>query len=283
VRAELRRPRRGRGSYPLPMRKILFRMDAFGCALEASSACAEGQEILERYIFPALSRAGASSGSPAGAADLSVGIEPASGGFHLTAGDAAVARAERAVDLVPELIRRIDEAVVRSLRGFYAVHAGVVQIGDEAILIPGVTHAGKSSLVAALLQRGAIYFSDEYALLDAEGRVHPYPRPLLVRSGTPHQAPKLAEDYGAPTGMKPARLGWILALAYSPQEGWRLEPVPQSAGVMLLLRNTPHVLAETPEMIEAFRSAAAGARCCQGSRGDAAEAAGEILRLVRER
>ena len=259
-------------SHPFP-----FQVDAFGCALQLSSSCASGQEVLERYVFPALPRASRWTGTP----DLSIGIEDGGEGFQLSAGNTAVASAEGAADLVPELIRLIDEAVLRSLRGLYAVHAGVVQVGDEAVLLPGMTHAGKSALVATLLERGATYFSDEYALIDMQGQVHPYPRPLLVRSGTAEQAPKLAEEFGARTGTAAARLGWILALAYRPQEGWRVHPVPQSAGVLLLLENTPHVLAETPKLLGVFRNAVSGARCWQGYRGDAAEAAGEVLRLVQ--
>jgi hypothetical protein len=254
-----------------------FYIDAFGCAVQLSSSCASGREVLERYVFPALARADRCARTP----DLAIGIEETGAGFHLSAGGAAVASAERAADLVPDLIRLIDDAVVPRLPGLYAVHAGVVQLGVEAVLLPGMTHAGKSALVEALLQRGETYFSDEYALLDAQGWVHPYPRPLLVRNGTREQAPKIAEEYGARTGTTAARLGWILALEYRPQEGWRIHPVPQSAGVLLLLGNTPHVLAETPALIAVFQKAAAGARCFQGFRGDAAEAAGEILRLVQ--
>jgi hypothetical protein len=259
-------------SHPFP-----FHVDAFGCALQVSSSCAQGQEVLERYVFPALRRNGGVTDAP----DLSIGIDPAGEGFLLNAGGATLASGACAADLVPELIRLVDEAVLRNLRGLYAVHAGVVQVGDEAVVLPGMTHAGKSSLVAALLERGATYFSDEYALIDAQGRVHPYPRPLLVRSGTSEQVPKVAEEYGARTGAAAVRLGWILALAYDPEQDSRLEPVPQSAGVLLMLGNTPHVLAEKPEMIEAFQNAAAGARCYQGYRGDASEAAEKILHLMQ--
>src|SRR5918994_2119193 len=56
------------------------------------------------------------------------------------------------------------------------VHAGVVGWRGRAILLPGASHAGKSTLVAALLRAGATYYSDEYAVLDLSGRVHPYAR-----------------------------------------------------------------------------------------------------------
>jgi hypothetical protein len=53
------------------------------------------------------------------------------------------------------------------------VHAGVVAVGDRAILLPGMSFAGKSTLVAALVSTGATYLSDEFAVLDAAGLVHP--------------------------------------------------------------------------------------------------------------
>src|ERR1051326_5441095 len=42
------------------------------------------------------------------------------------------------------------------------VHAGVVGWQGRALLLPGRTMAGKSSLVAALVRAGASYYSDEF-------------------------------------------------------------------------------------------------------------------------
>ena len=61
------------------------------------------------------------------------------------------------------------------------VHAGVVAWKGKAALIPGRSFSGKTSLVAELVKRGATYYSDEYAVLDAEGHVHNYARPLSIR------------------------------------------------------------------------------------------------------
>jgi hypothetical protein len=52
------------------------------------------------------------------------------------------------------------------------VHAGVVGVGERAIVLPGRSFAGKTTLVAALVRAGAEYWSDEYAVLDADGLVH---------------------------------------------------------------------------------------------------------------
>src|SRR5690242_598561 len=68
-------------------------------------------------------------------------------------------------------------------RGWVFVHAGVVGWKGTAILIPAPTFSGKSTLVQALVRAGATYYSDEYAVLDERGWVHPYPRPLHLRNG----------------------------------------------------------------------------------------------------
>jgi hypothetical protein len=63
------------------------------------------------------------------------------------------------------------------------LHSGVVQWHGKTIVLPGKSHAGKSTLVRALVNAGATYFSDEFAVLDHEGRVLPYPRKLSHREG----------------------------------------------------------------------------------------------------
>jgi hypothetical protein len=61
------------------------------------------------------------------------------------------------------------------------IHAGVVGLHGKAIVIPGRSFSGKTRLVAALVKAGAIYYSDEYAVIDEKGFVHHYARPLSIR------------------------------------------------------------------------------------------------------
>ena len=63
------------------------------------------------------------------------------------------------------------------------MHAGVVAWKGKAIVLPGTSHAGKTTLVTALVEAGATYYSDEYAVLDAKGHVSPYARRLSLRDG----------------------------------------------------------------------------------------------------
>lgn len=253
-----------------------FEIAAFGCHLRAAASCEDGYDILDRYLFPSFPRLTPSAAAP----DLCIEIEKFGDQLFLLVNGARIAAASEAIGLVADLIHQIDESIVRKLTLVRAVHAGAVQFGDQVLLLPGRTHAGKSSMVAELLRRGATYLSDEYALIDAEGRVHPYPRPLLLRNGNPSQTPVLPQDCHAPVAKGPAPIGWIMELQYRDTDGWNVLAVPQSHGLLILLRHTPHVLAEAPDLLDKFQRAAAHARCYTGTRMDAARAADEILRLT---
>jgi len=253
-----------------------FEIAAFGCRLRAAATSCDAYDVLDEYLFPSIPRLTDSVAAP----DLRIGIENDGDRFLLFLDDVQVAAASEAIGLVPDLIHQIDESIVRRLTSLRAVHAGAVQLDDRVLLLPGRTRSGKSSMVAELLRRGATYLSDEYALIDAEGRAHAYPRPLLLRNGGPDRTPLLPKDFPAPVACEPAPIGWIMELEYHDADGWDIVAVPQSQGSLILLRHTPHILADAPDLLDKFQRAAAGAHCFIGRRMDAARAADEILRLI---
>ena len=59
-------------------------------------------------------------------------------------------------------------------RSLVFIHAGAVGWRGKAIVFPGNSFFGKTTLVAELVRRGAAYLSDEYAILDENGVVHPF-------------------------------------------------------------------------------------------------------------
>ena len=90
----------------------------------------------------------------------------------------------QAVDLDTLLLRfasNVELTIAERAPRRIFIHAGVVSWRGRAIVLPGRSYAGKSRLVAALLREGATYYSDEFAVLDARGRVHAYPRQLSLR------------------------------------------------------------------------------------------------------
>lgn len=254
----------------------VLRITAYGCNVQVEAPDAGVREIVDRHLLPTLPRVRQFAGEPHGIAR----IETVEGGFVLGAPGEPRSFAPSARQMLPFVIRALDDMVIRHLRGLFAVHAGTVAWRGRALLIPGMSHAGKSSLVAALLRRGATYYSDEYALIDADGLVHPYPRPLMVRDGRPFQEPVLPDDLHASTGSEPIPVGWIFVVKFRKDGTWDVKPIEQSQAVFSLLQHTPHSLADSPAMMSHFERAVCHAKGFCGERGKADEAAEKILKMV---
>lgn len=235
--------------------------------------------VLDRYVLPWLPR------QQAQAADLVLTVTSRleEGCYRLCRGRKVLASSERMPGLFRLLQWALDDAIIRHLSGRVAVHAGVVVWCGTAILLPGKSGVGKTTLVHELVRQGAEYSSDEYALIGADGLVHPWPRPLMMRDVGGHQHPVLATDLGGRVREAPAPPGLILFLRRKHDAGFALRPMTRSDVLLRMLENTPHVLAEKPEIIPPLTSACAAAPCYEGFRGDAAEAASRILELVASR
>jgi hypothetical protein len=158
------------------------------------------------------------------------------------------------------------------------VHAGAVGWRGKAIIIPGRSFSGKSSLVAELVRRGATYYSDEYAVLDARGRVHPYPQPLAIRrSGSAKQKKCWAADIGGVTGTKLLPVGRVIVSRYEAGRRWRPERLSVGSAILELLDNTVPARRKPEVVVHALRSAVTGAVVLKGARGEARETAALIL------
>ncbi len=100
--------------------------------------------------------------------------------FRLYAGTNLVAEGRRLTDAGSALAAHAERIVAERAPDHLFVHAGVVGWEGRAIVMPGASFAGKTTLVQAWLEAGAVYDSDEFAVLDRAGRVHPFPRPLAI-------------------------------------------------------------------------------------------------------
>lgn len=111
---------------------------------------------------------------------------------------------------------RIRLTVAEYAVGKVFLHAGAVGWNGRAVIFPGSSFAGKSSLVAALIKRGALYYSDEYAVLDENGLVSPFPKTLSLRGikNEYAQVERSAESLGGKTGVEPIPVGLVLVCQY---------------------------------------------------------------------
>jgi hypothetical protein len=163
------------------------------------------------------------------------------------------------------------------------VHAGVVAYGGSAILIPGSSFTGKTTLVAALVRAGAIYYSDEFAPLDAEGLVHPYAKPLSLRGAEPHQTGHRVESLGGIAGQVPLPVGAVVETTYRPGTEWRPERLSGVRGCLALLSHTIPARDRPAQALHAIARAVDGAILLAGDRGDAEAIAPMLLAELESR
>jgi hypothetical protein len=92
------------------------------------------------------------------------------------------------------------------------LHAGAVAWKDKAVIIPARSFSGKTTLVAELIKKGAVYYSDEYAVLDEKGFVHSFPKTLSMRGiiDDYKQVEYSPFHFGAAVGQTPLPVGMVL-------------------------------------------------------------------------
>jgi len=193
-----------------------------------------------------------------------------------------------------QLARSLDldsvfETIESDLRLFVAelarhrvfVHAGVVGWKGQAIIIPGRSYSGKSTLVAELVRAGATYYSDEYAVLDSRGRVHPFAKPLELREeGEFRQTKITAAELGGQAGTKPLPVGLVLMTQFKNGARWRPRKLTAGKGVLEMLFNTVSARRSPARALATLQRVTAQADVLKGVRGDARKVAPAVLERV---
>lgn len=205
------------------------------------------------------------------------------GGFHELFEDLEPCARSRSLNTVLEdLERRMKMYVAEMSPRRVFVHAGVVGWQGRAILIPGCSLSGKTSLVAALVRAGATYYSDEYAVLDLNGRVHAYPQSLQVRKpGSSKQKKLRVEEIGGLTGIKPLSVGLIVVSPFRDGARWRPARLSKGEAVLELLAHTIPARRKPELVIPTLRNAVSEATTLKGVRGEAEGAARLILEATK--
>lgn len=154
------------------------------------------------------------------------------------------------VDLISAITHWVTSRALR----FSCFHAGCVVLGGKACLLPGESRSGKSTLTAAMLQRGFSLLSDEVGAMSiATRRMVPYGRVLSLRNDVLALL-GLCEDVGIPTGSGAhlvraaeiearvcnanVELGLIVFPSVSKERTPQLIPLRPSEAVMRLLENS---------------------------------------------
>jgi serine kinase of HPr protein (carbohydrate metabolism regulator) len=164
------------------------------------------------------------------------------------------------------------------------VHAGVVGWKGRAIVIPGRSYSGKSTLVAELVRAGASYYSDEYAVFDVRGRVHPFSKPIELREVGQHKQAKIeVTDLGGHYGTKPIPVGLVLMTQYRDGARWRPRKLTSGKAVLELLSNTVSARRNPERALATLERVTTEAEIWKGVRGHATEAVRAMLRRMEDR
>lgn len=194
-------------------------------------------------------------------------------------GLARLARTMDREELFQSLENELQLFVAEFAKNRVFVHAGVVGWKGRALMIPGRTLAGKSTLVAELLRAGATYYSDEYAVLDGRGYVHAFPRLLSLRQANGERPRRVsAEELGSSTGVQPLPVGVVALAKYLPGSAWRPRSVSPGTAILELLDHTIPAQRAPEKALTTLKRLAPRARTLKSTRGEAKEMALDILR-----
>ena len=214
---------------------------------------------------------------------LLIGVKERDGGRQrvnlVYADDTKIAGTPKLDDAIDALESDIQLFVAETAPRRVFIHAGVVGLQGKAVVIPGRSFSGKTSLVAALVKAGAIYYSDEYAVIDGKGLVHHYARPLSIReNGYLAKAKRYkVEALGGQAGVKPLPVGMVVVSKYTPGARWRPRDLSEGEGALELMSNTVSARRQPKAMLAAIRHVVSLAPVVKGNRGEARQVVEFIL------
>jgi hypothetical protein len=164
------------------------------------------------------------------------------------------------------------------LEGLVAIHAAVLVHHGRAIVVPGPSHAGKTTLALAAIDAGITVVSDEYALFDlGSGLVHGWPRPLRIRrddGGIERRALPLSDNAPVPVGM-------VAAIRYDP-DGPPIAPIGRADAMIAVLENCVCGASRPADAFDAAVRITAASDAAAGCHADAAQALEQLLEMLGE-
>lgn len=183
------------------------------------------------------------------------------------------------------------------------LHAGVVEIGGRAIVMPALPGTGKSTLTAALATSGARLLSDEFGVVDLDdATLHPLVRPVSLKNASidvmsafapsAEFAPRFPGTrkgtvaYLAPDARsyrerrRPAAPGLVLFPRYEPDATVRVKPLSKARAFAKLAVNSFNYEILGPEGFDAVGKLLQASEVYRLSYGTLDDATGTIRELV---
>ncbi len=208
---------------------------------------------------------------------VSFGLSTTDGQSYELSRDNAIAMTDTADAVSVWFERMVRLQVALNAPDHVFIHAGVVAHDGRAIVIPGQSFSGKTSLVKALVEAGATYYSDEFAVLGEDGLAYPYAKPLGVRTEGQPRAYTDPAELGGEVGVEPVPIGLVLLTHYRIGAQWEPVALSRSEAVLELLPHTFALHERPKQTLASLGHAVSGAVTLKGDRGGAAALAPTLL------
>lgn len=184
-------------------------------------------------------------------------------------------------DLLEAFDTHLRAAFAEFARRKLFVHGGAVGWQGRALVLPGASRAGKSTLVAELVRAGATYLSDEYAVLDGSGRVHPFAKPLSLRDPASRRQQQVrVAQLGGTTAGKPLPIGLVVMTHFRAGALWQPVELSPGEGALAIMANTIAARRWPQLALAVIGTVVERAPVLSTPRGDARALAGTILDLA---
>ena len=204
-------------------------------------------------------------------------------GYSLRADDEVICRQADLATVLEGLETHVQLHVAEMSPDHVFLHSGVIAWEDGAILLPGRTYSGKSTLVAELVRHGAGYYSDEYAVLDRSGQVHAYPRPIGLRHSGEHGVVRERVEQPAPlAGYPPLPVRAVFLCRFKAGFGWNAMRMPPGEAAVALVSHVVSARRDPARMLACLTQVVTLAPVFVAERGDAADAVAHILRATAQ-
>ncbi len=163
------------------------------------------------------------------------------------------------------------------------LHAGAVVWNNKAILFPGDSYSGKTSIVAEFIKQGAIYHSDDYAILDEKGFNHPFPKTLSIRGiiDENQQLEVSYKDFGAIVGIEPFPVSAVVLTKFEDNAEWEPNVLSPGNAVMALLPHTISIRSNPKFSLQVLNKLTERAIISQSKRGEAKNTVKCLLEFLK--
>ena len=213
-------------------------------------------------------------------------------------------RIRRRYEVLPHLEWYINWQIIHRRKEYVQLHASSLEMGGNALILPGPPGSGKSTLTAGLLARGWSYLCDEFALIEPDTRlIQPYPRALCIkepsfpvierlglsmRKKTPYRkATKGRVAFLNPLDIvghvvgRPSRVRWVVFPRYVPGSSPKLEPIKPAQATYELTRQCFNLRGDPQTAVTTLADLARHADCYRLIAGDIALTCDLVQSLLR--